>query len=214
LRQANLKTKRSLQTEIVYASHRYPVVLTWKRMKRITFRMRGHTIFISSPLKLELTYLLPLLEKMMPRLLARYPVLPEKPGFLRLFGTWIPWENDAEAGPHYVKQRLRAWALPRLAYWMKQLHLEHHPMPRLTIRDMHTRWGTYARRTHRITLALKLAHYEPEVIDAVLAHECVHMIHFDHSPRFYGTLHRIMPQYRMWHDKLKQGFPNGEHDHF
>ena len=36
----------------------------------------------------------------------------------------------------------------------------------------------------------------PESLEYVVAHEAVHLIHHDHSPRFWGKLAEIMPDYK------------------
>jgi predicted metal-dependent hydrolase len=77
---------------------------------------------------------------------------------------------------------------------------------------MRTRWGSYSKKTHRITLSTQLMHYPIHVIDAVIAHEVAHIVHLDHSPRFYATLHRLYPNYATDHQQLKQGLNHHEID--
>ena len=36
----------------------------------------------------------------------------------------------------------------------------------------------------------------PETIDAVVAHEVCHLVHLNHSPRFYALLDRVCPGHR------------------
>ncbi len=50
--------------------------------------------------------------------------------------------------------------------------------------------------TKRIVLARRLIHYPPEVIEAVCYHELAHLIHMNHSKRFYALLESWMPNYR------------------
>lgn len=47
-----------------------------------------------------------------------------------------------------------------------------------------------------IILARRLIHYPPEVILAVCYHELAHLVHMNHSQRFYNQLENWMPQYR------------------
>ena len=41
-----------------------------------------------------------------------------------------------------------------------------------------------------------------ECIDYVLLHELCHLLHHNHSPKFYRTLDRHMPNWRMVKEKL------------
>lgn len=141
-----------------------------------------------------------LLPTMVPKLFKKFRPLPEREDAYLWFGTWKmeqPWPQEQDK-----KHALQTYAKPFLSSYATQLNVQE---PRLMIRTMKTRWGTYSRRTHRVTLSTKLVHYPPEVIQAVIAHEMAHTVHFDHSPRFYATLYRLFPDYARHHATLKGG---------
>lgn len=50
--------------------------------------------------------------------------------------------------------------------------------------------------TKNIVLAQRLIHYPREVIRAVCYHELAHLVHMNHSQRFYKQLESWMPEYR------------------
>ena len=74
------------------------------------------------------------------------------------------------------------------------------PVPKLGVMDARSRWGscTPARGMRaagvRYSWRLILAPYE--VMDYVAAHECAHLIHADHSPRFWAVVKRLTPDIR------------------
>ena len=54
----------------------------------------------------------------------------------------------------------------------------------------------------RITLNPLLVKAPRECIDYVLLHELCHLLHHNHSPKFYNTLDRHMPGWRAIKEKL------------
>lgn len=193
----------------------YHGIVTFKRMKRLTFRLREGVLLVSSPNGIPLTTIEHLTYKVMPKILKRSAVVPRRDDAFLWFGSWRPYDAtftpSQTSNRRFLQAALLAFATPRIAYWCQQLADTITP-PKLRIRSMLSRWGTYSKKTHRITLATTLIHFDPTWIDAVIAHECVHIIHFDHSSRFYATLHRLMPTYEHTHAKLKQGYPHANMD--
>ena len=76
-------------------------------------------------------------------------------------------------------------------------------VPALRLRKMRQRWGSCSRRGH-ITLNTELIKLPLTLIDYVIAHELCHLFEFNHSPRFYRHLERIMPDWRQREAMLKQ----------
>ena len=79
------------------------------------------------------------------------------------------------------------------------------PVPKVAVMDARSRWGscTPARRGRpaslRYSWRLILAPYD--IMDYVAAHECGHLVHADHSPRFWGLVSSLGPdvkQARAW----------------
>lgn len=67
--------------------------------------------------------------------------------------------------------------------------------PALRFRRMRGSFGNCRRERGIITLNLRLLYAPIPAIEYVILHEFVHMLHPDHSPRFWGTLARYMPDY-------------------
>lgn len=72
----------------------------------------------------------------------------------------------------------------------------------MTLSSASTRWGS-AKADGSIRLHWRLMQFSPEVIDYVVAHELSHLRELNHSPRFWATLARVMPDYAARQKLLK-----------
>lgn len=67
--------------------------------------------------------------------------------------------------------------------------------PKMSIRKMKSRWGSYTPATNTILLNSELIKTSLACLEYVIVHEIVHGIHPDHSRKFYGTLAAILPDW-------------------
>ena len=74
------------------------------------------------------------------------------------------------------------------------------PVP-LSIRDQKTRWGSCS-TTRRLSFNWRLIMAPPAALHYVVVHEAVHLIHHDHSSRFWGKVEEMMPDYQHHKDWL------------
>jgi hypothetical protein len=99
----------------------------------------------------------------------------------------------AKAIVQLLKREARTWFAPRLAYHCAALG---EPVPRLSIVDARTRWGSCSpgdkRGAASIRLSWRLALAPPAVADYVAAHECAHLIHPNHGPAFWAETRRLV----------------------
>lgn len=72
---------------------------------------------------------------------------------------------------------------------------------RVTIRDMTSRWGSCRADRATLTLNLRLALVPEACIEQVLVHELCHLFHPNHSPAFYDSMTRFLPE---WPEKKKR----------
>ena len=100
----------------------------------------------------------------------------------------------------WYRQRARDHFADRLAAvaaplrWVNQL-------PPMRLRLMTVQWGSCS-PAGRITLNPLLVKAPRACIDYVLLHELCHLLHHNHSPRFYRTLDRHMPNWRTMKERL------------
>ena len=93
---------------------------------------------------------------------------------------------------HDFSQRLTHFA-PLLGVQWRSLRLS----------SARTRWGS-ARSDGAIALNWRLLHYAPPVIDYVVVHELAHLRVMDHSPRFWGTVATVVPDYPVLRHALRE----------
>lgn len=72
--------------------------------------------------------------------------------------------------------------------------------PKIKIRKMKSRWGSYTPSSNTILLNSELIKTSLACIEYVIIHEIVHILHLDHSKRFYSTLATILPD---WEERKK-----------
>jgi len=81
--------------------------------------------------------------------------------------------------------------------------LRHLAKPRLFIRSLQKRWGSYS-RTGRLTLNISLIRASRGCIDYVITHELCHLLVANHSPKFTRLLDRVMPDWRERKQQLER----------
>lgn len=133
---------------------------------------------------------------------------PAKPAKLR--GRYLHVTVPDKADTKAVRRALANWYRARaedifhryLASCMQVAGRHGITEPTLTIRDMRTRWGSCS-SAGRVTLNLKLIYAPVHCIEYVIMHELCHLVHHDHSPRFYRLLTRCMPDWKKRRELLK-----------
>ena len=80
----------------------------------------------------------------------------------------------------------------------------HRNAVQLRIRKMTSRWGVCNVLTHIITLNLELIKRDTKYLDYVIVHELSHLIHGDHSDRFWKLVEDNMPDYRKYREEMKE----------
>jgi predicted metal-dependent hydrolase len=104
-----------------------------------------------------------------------------------------------DAAPERIRDAVQAWLMrqakrifeERLNHYAPQLKVQ---WTKLSLSSAGTRWGS-AKSDGSIRLNWRLVHFRMSVIDYVVVHELSHLRVMDHSPRFWGTVESIMPDY-------------------
>ena len=81
---------------------------------------------------------------------------------------------------------------------------ENIPYPKLKIRTMKTRWGVCNRRDNSVTLNLELIKKDVKYLEYVIVHELSHFVHFNHSKKFWLTVEKYYPDYKIIRKNLKE----------
>jgi predicted metal-dependent hydrolase len=120
---------------------------------------------------------------------------------------WILTKSDPT--PEKAKVLLEDWYrhhakkvfFERLLVCHQRVLREEIPFPRVIIRKMTGRWGSYSSKG-TITLNLELIKATKECIDYVITHELCHFKVKHHGPKFWSLLERIMPDFEERRKKL------------
>lgn len=95
----------------------------------------------------------------------------------------------------YKKEALKVFG-SRFRHWLNKIATWEVLDPSLTIRAMKSRFGSYAKHQHKVTLSLWLIKGPIELLDYVIAHELSHIKHFNHSKHFYAELATLYPNWQ------------------
>lgn len=104
------------------------------------------------------------------------------------------WREDGEihvAGrPEHLPRRLQDWLTAELKVRLVPLVHEkaaraERTVKRVTVRDTRSRWGSCGPDA-AMSFSWRLVLAPPEVLDYLVAHEVAHLVHLNHSPRFWA----------------------------
>lgn len=98
---------------------------------------------------------------------------------------------------HAQAARLLAWRLARLVRRFGRAP------SRFALSDAQTQWGSCTRRGH-VRLNWRLVQAPLALIDYVAAHELAHLVHLDHSPRFWAEVAALCPDARTRRTELRR----------
>lgn len=111
------------------------------------------------------------------------------------------------AAPTQIRDAVQAWLMrealghfqARVQHFAPQLGVQ---VQRLRLSSAGTRWGS-ASADGTVRLNWRLIHLTPSLIDYVVVHELAHLRVMDHSPRFWDTVGRIVPDYAERRSQLR-----------
>jgi hypothetical protein len=123
-------------------------------------------------------------------------------GRVRLVGARLCVTTDRQ-----VRSSLTAWYRARaqerldsrLCVWAERLGV----LPaRVLVREQRARWGS-ADAKRNLRFNWRIVQASTRLLDYVVAHELVHLLHPDHTRDFWATLGRVMPDYEARREKLR-----------
>ncbi|HEY5282189.1 MAG TPA: SprT family zinc-dependent metalloprotease [Polyangia bacterium] len=91
----------------------------------------------------------------------------------------------------WYRAKARQYLPRRAAQWSTRLAL---PEPRIVVAEPPKRWGSTS-KNGTVRINWRVLQCPVSLVDYVVAHELVHLIHEDHSRAFWATLGAIMPDY-------------------
>lgn len=99
----------------------------------------------------------------------------------------------------WLQRHAHQWFEQRVAFFAEQLGVT---VSRLRLSSARTRWGS-ASVDGSIRLHWRLIHFRPAIVDYVVAHELAHLREMNHSPRFWGVVSSVLPEYNAAREQLR-----------
>ncbi len=160
---------------------------------------------------------------------ARAPFLWQEGARLPYLGREIALARTVWAGVRLAGERLE---VPALAYssasalrdlvleWVRRSALALYrervvalgpsvgvPVPEVALSNAVSQWGSCTQSLDgrgRVLLHWKLVHFEPRLVDYVVAHELAHLRHMDHSPAFWRVVESVFPDHKWARRALRE----------
>lgn len=111
-------------------------------------------------------------------------------------------QNKAEIILWYKHEALK-YIAPRLDNFVKQIGKKY---SKIKITSARKRWGSCSGHGN-INFSWRLIMAPKETVDYVIAHEAAHLLHKNHSARFWNCVAQMIPNYKTHHFWLqKNGF--------
>ena len=112
------------------------------------------------------------------------------------------------ADPAALAQRVVAWLRNTAQDWFEQRAAHFARVldvraPTIRLSNARTRWGT-CHPDGRVHLSWRLIQAPPALIDYVVVHELAHLREPNHSPRFWGWVAGVLPDYKERRQTLRR----------
>ncbi len=108
-------------------------------------------------------------------------------------------EQIRDAVSAWLQRHARQYFEQRVKHFAAQLGVT---VSRLSLSSARTRWGS-ASADGSIRLHWRLIHFGPAIVDYVVAHELAHLREMNHSPRFWGVVRSVLPEYDAAREQLR-----------
>ncbi len=98
------------------------------------------------------------------------------------------------------KEAARRFITPLVETWCRAYGL---PFNRIAIKDTTSLWGSCSRRGN-LNFSFKLFFLPRDVAEYIIVHEICHLVHHDHSARFWALVGSRLPAYRRLRTELRR----------
>ncbi|MCX6198016.1 MAG: M48 family metallopeptidase [Bacteroidetes bacterium] len=114
-------------------------------------------------------------------------------------------EVEANASSYLVAKCLCKFFLPIITERIHELNTRYFRKEVKSVKMKHATsfWG-HCSRNGNLVISVRLLFAPAKVVDYVLIHELAHLIHHDHSPRFWKVVEQVMPDYQNAEKHLKE----------
>jgi predicted metal-dependent hydrolase len=199
--------------------------IEYKRIKRIYIRFKDGHFSINAPLltsRKEIEKILLQSSNQLQKLKKRKPVIKLDLSFgsiIKLINTNYAIEygikemvvgeviylkqNDLKASfERIAKQLLLNYVKTATISYYDKMYLDKN-YPSILIKSVKSKLGHYHLAKHQIMINLSMVYNNSDLIDYVIVHELAHIQEFNHQPKFYSLIAKILPNYKQLEKLLK-----------
>lgn len=102
---------------------------------------------------------------------------------------------------YYLLNRGQNLFLVRLKTWFQLMKFECE-LPTVEFKWLKSKWGSYNKVNHHLIFNTKLLCFPLPIIDLIIVHELVHLVHYHHQKSFYQLLEYYLPNYTKLESEL------------
>lgn len=133
--------------------------------------------------------------------------LAPDPQEIRLDGSRFIVNPTWVQNPEKMKKKVTDWFRQQALLCFRERIAHFHPLlevaePAVCLSNARTRWGS-CHSNGRIRLNWRLIQMPPHLVDYVVVHELAHLVEMNHSPRFWKTVARIVPDYKACRTEIR-----------
>lgn len=103
---------------------------------------------------------------------------------------------------YWYKKQAEKIIIERCKYISQKFNFK---LNKIKINNAKTRWGSCSKKGN-VNFTWRLVMTPIEVIDYVIIHELVHLLHHNHSKIYWSTVKQYMPEYKIYEDWLKKNY--------
>lgn len=123
---------------------------------------------------------------------------------LRLNGDWFELRSRSAS---HADRHFRQWFIDEGTEWLRGRsadleRLSGQQGTRVIVSDLGFRWGSCG-KNGTLYFNWRLLQLPVRIIDYVVLHEQMHLLHHDHSPRFWKAMDRVLPDWRDRKEELE-----------
>ena len=201
-----------------YQNKQYPVIVTYKNIRKTFFRYRDGAFYVSCSIFTTLNQIKKGLERFAPELITygdkhiftvdnaylfgHKLVVSESGGIIKFTDGSSLKYLDLEDLEDKLKQIYKDYMIQRTHYYESLMGVD--ISYKVRFRKMSSRYGSNSLRTHSICYMDDLYPYSSDILDSLIVHELAHHFVHNHSKAFYAIVYKYCPNYNKDNRKLKR----------
>lgn len=208
----------------------YNVEVTYKRVKYLRMKVKEGKVLISAPFRTSKQVIEKFIKdnvEFIDRTLAKQQTIKEKRTInindkITIFNTSyvvLPISSRPKLTEHFIfvnetkdiNKQIKSLFKNKLLDKLTELTKQYYSimplncnLPKITIKDVKSKWGSYNKVKHEIVYSNELIFKDEYLYNYLVVHELAHILEFNHSNRFYDIVGKYCPNYKVLRKMLKE----------